>query len=394
MSPTQIVRSEGAPAPAISRRSMAGSGLAGVASSGPAIASKRETMPLASRISRENGAGLFEASAIRWPRAESCGEDVGDAGQEVRLLDGDLRVPLAEEPHALRRALRPDGVRQELLEAVADHRADPDVRERLLAERAHREGQSVRDRVVAVDQRAVEVEDEKRKSRAQPVFRAPTVDSARSSPARRTTADAMPSQSPKESVGTDPAKGPSETRAAVSTTSGRATPVRTTSIFGIGRDLYPSTRTRSQSAKSRRRTPLEGLLLPEAAHGRPARRDEAPPPPRPRRRVPLRVLAGDVVVGVLGRVLDRPDRQAAGLQARQHLDDDRGLAGVVAAHERDDRGLAVRVEQKRIAAGEKRLRRVEVTRDLGPRFPSRVDDLAVAARTRSAGRSPGRSSYS
>ena len=52
------------PDAAIRRRSIAGSGLAGVSASGPAIASNREAMPLASRIIREKGAGLFDASAI------------------------------------------------------------------------------------------------------------------------------------------------------------------------------------------------------------------------------------------------------------------------------------------------------------------------------------------
>ena len=61
------------PASAISRRSIVGSGLAGVSRvrTVRSEAAKWPATPLASRIIRENRAGLFEARAMRWPRDRS-----------------------------------------------------------------------------------------------------------------------------------------------------------------------------------------------------------------------------------------------------------------------------------------------------------------------------------
>ena len=56
-----------APASAMARRSIVGSGLAGMSGSGPSIARKKRATPLASRIRREKSGGLFEASASEKP---------------------------------------------------------------------------------------------------------------------------------------------------------------------------------------------------------------------------------------------------------------------------------------------------------------------------------------
>lgn len=71
MSPTTTVSFGEAAASRIKARSIVGSGFGGVTASGPAIASKYRPTPLASRISFEKQAGLFEATAILWPRRAS-----------------------------------------------------------------------------------------------------------------------------------------------------------------------------------------------------------------------------------------------------------------------------------------------------------------------------------
>ncbi len=76
------------------------------------------------------------------------------------MRDRDLRIALPEEPHALGRSRLPDGLREEPLEAVAHHAPHALRRERGHPEAGHRERERVADRGVAVDQRAVQVEDE------------------------------------------------------------------------------------------------------------------------------------------------------------------------------------------------------------------------------------------
>ena len=76
--------------------------------------------------------------------------------------------------------------------------------------------------------------------------------------------------------------------------------------------------------------------------------------------------------------LTRPDGEALRLQPGQQLDDDRRLARVVAADERDGGGLAVRVEEEGRPAREEGLSRVVVPRDLGPQVAVALDDLPEA----------------
>src|SRR5262249_26837720 len=144
----------------------------------------------------------------------------------------------AKEAHALRGPIGPDGLLEQPLEAVPDHAPHRGVADLAGAEALHRVAQRVADRGVSVDQRTVEIEDEEGPA-AHAVFRLPLPASrfSRSRPAAWITVSTIASQSPKESVGTVPWKGPSEIRATGSITSGRETPVRITSIRGIGRDL-------------------------------------------------------------------------------------------------------------------------------------------------------------
>ena len=227
---------------------------------------------------------------------------------------------------------------------------------RRLAEALHREGQRVADGGVAVDQRPVEVEDEKRR-RLTPTSgsrssssgsagpgRPAAAPSPRSRPSRRTRASApSPSNGPvRDPRGGLDDVGPRDAR------SGRPRSSESAATCSPRRGRGRSRRTRARSTCS------SGSSSPEAPRRRPARASRTRPPRRPAAAWRCESLPGDVVLGVLGRVLDRPDRQAARLQARHELDDDRGLAGVVPADERDDGGLAVRIEQERLAARQER----------------------------------------
>ena len=103
---------------------------------------------------------MFEATAIGWPRRVQLRQDLAHVRQEARLLDRHLWIALAEEPDSLGGPPRADRFLQEPLDPVSDHRAErrPE-RERGLAQALHRVGQRVTDRVVAVDEGSVQVED-------------------------------------------------------------------------------------------------------------------------------------------------------------------------------------------------------------------------------------------
>ena len=93
---------------AISRTSIAGSGLAGrrgVRAGRPSR--NRPATPLASRIIRENARRLVRGDGHRDARGRrATPSDLRDAREKVRLGDGDLGITLAKEPHALGGAIR------------------------------------------------------------------------------------------------------------------------------------------------------------------------------------------------------------------------------------------------------------------------------------------------
>src|SRR5258706_2961635 len=186
------------------------------------------------------------------PSASERPEDLRDVRHEARLCDGYLHVPLAKESDAFGRALPSDGRLQEHLEPVPDHLPHARDRQGLFAEALHRKAEGVRDGVVSVDERPVEVEDHERGRQAAHGLR------ARSSPASRSTVRTIPWTSAKAWVGSASSAGRSETRASTPSMGGRAARARVTSIFGTGRDLYPSIRTRSQSENSRARRSSTG----------------------------------------------------------------------------------------------------------------------------------------
>ena len=249
----------------------------------------------------------------------------------------------------------------------------------------------VADRGVAVDERAVEIEDDERPA-AQADFRDPLAESRfwRSSPARvqHGRDDRVPVA---EGQRRDRALERARRRSARPARSPRAArcPVRTTSIFGIGQRLVPldenevavrelaraGPRRTASSSPNRRAVVRPGVTSAPTAAPAAACRCES--------------LPADVVVHVARRVLDRADDAGPCAFSRgtssTRID---GLAGVVAADERDDRGPAVGIEQVRLAARPElpRPRRSGArSRRAGPRPPR---PSRGSAAIRSAGRSP------
>src|SRR5262245_33768094 len=166
-------------------------------------------------------------------------QDFGHAVHQLGLLDRDLGIALPEEADAFRRQTRADALLEEVFESVADHPANLRERAGRQAEATERMRQRVRDRGVPVDQGAVQIEDDELQR------------AGRSHPARRRTASAIISRSSKRYVGRSSGAAESETRASAPVTGTPGIELRATSIFGIGRFLYPSTRTRSQEENSR-----------------------------------------------------------------------------------------------------------------------------------------------
>ncbi len=135
----------------------------------------------------------------------------------------------------------------------------------------------------------------------------------------------------------------------------------------------------SQPAKSRGEELFERRLFAETPHRRPPRRHEGGDRGSGRG-MALRILPRDVVFGAsLVECLSVPTVSPRALRRGTTSTRTRVLPGVVAADEGHDGGLAVRIEQVRLAAREKGCGRVVVPRDLGPQVAGPLDDVAEAS---------------
>ena len=129
--------------------------------SGPRSPEVTGAAPSASRISRENAAGLFDATAMRQaPRLERA-QDVAHSGQQ--LATSRPRPPDSARGRGARP--RPPAPVPPPSRGASRARAPPCARtcagrRRRQAEPRHRVRERVADRGVAVDQRAVEIEDD------------------------------------------------------------------------------------------------------------------------------------------------------------------------------------------------------------------------------------------
>src|SRR5262245_25447269 len=171
-------------------------------------------------------------------------QNLRDVRHELGPGDRNLPITLPEKPNSFRRAVRAHRFLDQPFQAVADHATHVRDRQRLSSQPSHREGKSVRDRRITVDECAVEIEDEE--GRLHGLRRG-----IRSRPESRSTRATIASGSPNRTVGSSSLDTVSEIRATAPAKATGATPARRTSILGIGSVLYPSTRTRSQEANSR-----------------------------------------------------------------------------------------------------------------------------------------------
>jgi len=163
-------------------------------------------------------------------------EDLRHVGHEDRLFVRDFRVALAEQNDSAGSELSADGLLEEPLQAPADHPPDPFERERRDTQSLHRETERVGDSGVAVDEGAVQVEDDEHDQLSAVSYQL-SARGPRSRPASLSTAPSIPSRSSNRNVGTESPAGESETRASAPAISGREIPARVTSTRGIETDL-------------------------------------------------------------------------------------------------------------------------------------------------------------
>src|SRR5947207_14408581 len=95
----------------------------------------------------------------------------------------------------------------------------------------------------------------------------------------------------------------------------------------------------------------------------------------------MQVLSGGCVMKVLRFLVERAHFETGRVENLDQVGEKRGLAGVVSAHESDDRGTVIGIEEKRIAAREEGSRFLAVARDLGRRVPVGVQRFAKAGRS-------------